>query len=38
LVECMFIGKMDVFDGFLYYLESGVIAEDRNQILNKVRL
>ncbi|MCR9287282.1 MAG: carboxypeptidase-like regulatory domain-containing protein [Bacteroidetes bacterium] len=38
LVECMFIGKMDVFDGFLYYLESGVIAEDRNQILHKVRL
>ncbi len=37
-LECTFVEKMEIEDGYLFYLESGRVSADRNRILQKVKL
>lgn len=37
-LECTFVEKMKIEDGYLFYLESGRINSERNRILQKVKL
>ncbi|MFK7771357.1 MAG: carboxypeptidase-like regulatory domain-containing protein [Saprospiraceae bacterium] len=37
-LECTFVEKMEIEDGFLFYLESGRVSAERNRILQRVRL
>lgn len=36
--DAEFIEKMEVYDGHLFYLESGVLNKDRNRVLHRVKL
>lgn len=36
--KAKFIEKMEVYDGHLFYLESGILSKDRNRILHRVKL
>jgi len=38
LIDCVFIEKMKIRDGVLYYLESGASLEAANRVLHKVRI
>ncbi|MFK8006561.1 MAG: carboxypeptidase-like regulatory domain-containing protein [Saprospiraceae bacterium] len=37
-LECNFVEKMLIEDGYLFYLESGKISSERNRILQRVKL
>ena len=37
-LECTFVEKMDIEDGYLFYLESGRDSAERNRILQKVKV
>ncbi len=37
-LDCTFVEKMEIEDGYLFYLESGRENADRNRILQKVKL
>ena len=36
--DAEFVEKMEVYDGHLFYLESGILSKDRNRILHRVKL
>ncbi len=38
LIDCVYIEKMKIREGVLYYLESGAAVSEANRVLHKVRL